>query len=243
MEKLNVLSIDFDFFQNVSEDVILNCYPDGIDLPTAITMPTWASHYANPEVEKQLLTVTPRTNEINTLKDIINSNCSKETSFMAANSHVHVYEFIKNLVKENQPEKLNIVNIDMHHDCFNDNEKVDCGNWISHIVKNFDNCSIQWIANPISKDAYGLGKKEFDFIKTDFKSIEKMKFDAVFLCRSDTWLPPHLDNYFDDFLYELVALFPNNMVEESIQEPRDMNEIIKAEKRMRTMYQRHGQLD
>lgn len=33
-QTLNVLSIDFDYFQNVSKDVLMNCYPAGLDLST-----------------------------------------------------------------------------------------------------------------------------------------------------------------------------------------------------------------
>ena len=32
-QTLNVLSIDFDYFQNVSKDVLMNCYPAGLDYP------------------------------------------------------------------------------------------------------------------------------------------------------------------------------------------------------------------
>ena len=55
----------------------------------------------------------------------------------------------------------------MHHDIFNDNAELDCGNWISNLIK--DNViaksspkeykSIRWIANPISLDTYGLSDK------------------------------------------------------------------------------------
>ena len=35
-QTLNVLSIDFDYFQNVSKDVLMNCYPAGLDLSTEL---------------------------------------------------------------------------------------------------------------------------------------------------------------------------------------------------------------
>ena len=35
-QTLNVLSIDFDYFQNVSKDVLMNCYPAGLDLSLSL---------------------------------------------------------------------------------------------------------------------------------------------------------------------------------------------------------------
>lgn len=44
---LKVLSIDFDYFQNVNADTIRSCYPDGIDLPTELSTIVWSGYYAN----------------------------------------------------------------------------------------------------------------------------------------------------------------------------------------------------
>lgn len=236
MEKLNILSIDFDFFQNVSAEVMLSCYPDGIDLPTSLTIMTWASHYGHPETEKKLMRITPKIEMIEELKSIISQNCDKNTPMMAANSHVHIYDFIKEQIDIHNPKSVYIANLDMHHDCFNSDTELDCGNWVGYAMKDFPNCQVQWIANPISKEIYDFDETEFLPAKTDLSIIKDKHFDAVFLCRSDTWLPPHLDESFDDLLYYLVSRFPNNKVEKCIQNPRDMEEHIEMEKKLREMY-------
>lgn len=235
MEKLNILSIDFDFFQNVSSEVMLSCYPDGIDLPTELTVMTWASHYAHSETGKKLLEITPKTEMIEELKSIIQKNCNKYTPFMAANSHVHIYDFIKEQIDVHKSKDVYIANLDMHHDCFNQDTKLDCGNWVGYAMKDFPNCQVQWIANPISKEIYNFDSSKFLPMETNFSTIENKHFDAIFLCRSDTWLPPHLDESFDDLLYYLARRFPNNRVEGCVQEPRDIIEHIEIEKKLRQM--------
>ena len=42
-KELNVLSIDYDFFQTVDIDTLATCYPDGHDLPTEIANVIWAT--------------------------------------------------------------------------------------------------------------------------------------------------------------------------------------------------------
>lgn len=54
MRPINILSIDFDYFQNVDSKTLLMHYPDGIDLPEELSRFIWASHYANPYAEKEL---------------------------------------------------------------------------------------------------------------------------------------------------------------------------------------------
>ena len=222
MKELHVLSIDFDFFQNTTEYIIRNCYPDGIDLPTAITKLTWSSHYANPKSAKLLSEVTTNKKQLEELKDIIDSNCLENTPLMCTNSHKHIYDFIKTFMEtsEDKIEHVYVTNLDMHHDAFNKDDEVDCGNWAYHVKKDFPDCHIKWIANAISEDMYGIEENIFDSIETNLKSLQDETFDMIFVCRSDTWLPPHLDNDFDDLLYYLVASFPNNQVEMAIEQPR-----------------------
>ena len=42
---MKILSVDFDYFQDVSKETLLK-YPDGVDLPTQITNFTLGSKYA-----------------------------------------------------------------------------------------------------------------------------------------------------------------------------------------------------
>ena len=198
-KELNVLSIDYDFFQTVDIDTLATCYPDGHDLPTEIANVIWATYYAASFTRRKLEKVGVDAEKLNELRHIIMKNADRNPpKAMITNSHVCIFDFIMDEYKRGGYKRLNLVNIDMHHDMFNENETLDCGNWVSHIVKEIPKTRIKWISNPVSKEAYGLTDRKFEIIENDFKSIRDKKWDLVFLCRSDIWTPPHLDKEFID---------------------------------------------
>lgn len=214
----NILSIDFDFFQIVDAHTLITCYPDGLDLPSYITEITWASHYATNKNE--LYDVTVNLPMLNKLKTIIR-NQDSNTRVYIAQSHKSIYDQIASLL-ESDYKTCNVYNIDMHHDCFTDSDKIDCGNWVNHILKNHKNTNITWIKNPVSLDVYG----GVDLPTEDnFDNIKDLKFDLIFLCRSDSWTPPHLDKEFDKLLKVMHNHFDSMLVEESTSRPRSMEEI------------------
>lgn len=221
---LNVLSIDFDFFQTVEETVIKEHYPDGVDLPTELTIFTWGSHYANKNCEQLIRNVGINETRLNELLAILSNNKAKEPKVLIANSHRHIYDFI--LENYSKSTKLNLVNIDMHHDMFNDNPKLDCGNWVKHITNAITNYSLTWIANPISLSVYKLDENEFDMVRYDFENIKDMDFDLIFLCRSDTWTPPHLDEYFHNIVKHIAAIYDNVLIENQVSKPRDFEDYV-----------------
>lgn len=205
-DNMKILSIDYDYFQQVSVDTMRKCYPDGIDLPTDVSNIVWASKYADPRIGKLIEKVALNEKELDLAIDILN-NQSADIPVMVTNSHIHAFHFIlDNVLNEFghknlsllEGDTLELVNVDMHHDILNENERLDCGNWIGQLLKKFDPpFSWQWISNPVSDEMYGLSKKEdpqWCFpIETSLEKIKDEQFDAVFLCRSDNWSPPHLD--------------------------------------------------
>lgn len=201
-KSLKILSIDFDFFQDVTRDD-LYMYPDGIDLPTEISTLVWQTKYLSyPELEK----IKVDDKKIEKMKDIIEFQ-DEQVPVMVSRSHKDIYGFI---VGQNKPfDRLDLVNIDMHHDLFNGNETLDCGNWISFLIEKYPAYKVTWIANKISKDVYGLKGSRFDVITENLDIIKNKKFDVIFLCRSDNWLPLHLDKDFDDFQNILEKKFSN----------------------------------
>ena len=87
--------------------------------------------------------------KLNELRHIIMKNADRNPpKAMITNSHVCIFDFIMDEYKSGEYKRLNLVNIDMHHDMFNENETVDCGNWVSHIVKEIPKTRIRWISNP-----------------------------------------------------------------------------------------------
>ena len=211
-QTLNVLSIDFDYFQNVSKDVLMNCYPAGLDLSTELSIFTWSGYYNNPKSAKELQKVEILEDELNHLKKLLLSDrISDDADVMITNSHVFIYELIHNCMERNDHYKdIRCINIDLHHDFVNGSEDVDCGNWISHLYKDYgDHFKFDWVVNPISRTL------------STVCDIKIKDFDVVFLCRSDNFFAPHLDPYFDEIVRLIESRFHDIRIEKSVNEVRD----------------------
>lgn len=223
-KKINVLSIDFDYFQNVTKNILSDCYPDGIDLSTELSIITWASHYNNQRVGKQLKKVGILHNELEYLKQILLSDyIADHAEVMITNSHKFIYPLIHELMDQNTNQCVHCVNVDLHHDFKNDNDEVDCGNWISHLCLEYGNdFTFDWVVNPISRTMYGLDEAKYDkAFLTSLADIQNQQFDVVFLCRSDNWFAPHLDKHFDEIVRLIAGKFYDIRIEESVSKVRD----------------------
>lgn len=232
---LRVLSIDFDYFQTVDKDTLFSCYPDGIDLSTHLSTIVWASYYANPTTEKKLQAISINEDELYTMESIL---CEQDTSIpvMISQSHRHIYDFIINWMERSgrtNEDGLCVSNVDMHHDFRNGNKELDCGNWISHLNEKYPSMGIEWIANPVSKTMYRLDRwDDKDLIKYKVSDMRETEFDAIFLCRSDNWLPPHLDIYFSEFCETIASHFTNVQYEKGILDLREYEELAAEERKL-----------
>lgn len=191
---MKVLSIDFDYFPIVNKD-LLSKFPDGVDQPAEISQIIWASRYATyPELKE----IEINKAELETLEKIISSQ-RRSTPCMIAQSHVHAYRFILDNLKDEK--KVELVNADFHHDITNSNKRLDCGNWIWHLtealIRDDVKMHLDWVVNPESLNAID-GEDFRPYVKNSLSEYEDTAFDAIFLCRSDNWVPPHLDKYFTE---------------------------------------------
>jgi hypothetical protein len=219
---LKVLSIDFDYFQKFphnSAEIMRNCYPDGHDAPSSLSAVIWLNHYAS--YESAIRQVKIDKEHLDVLISILYKQ-DFNTLCMSVGSHVRIFDFITQQYSNGNYTGCHIYNIDTHHDLFNDNKNLDCGNWGTHIKKTIPNTEITWIANRVSEDMYGLKcqKKLREIIQFDFDCILNEQFDLIFLCRSDTWLPPHLDPYFAKINKILTKGFARCLYEKQVQKPR-----------------------
>lgn len=215
-KSIKVLSIDFDYFQDVQKKV-LDCYPDGIDYPTNLSTAIWNSHYAFKSEELQSVVIIH--NELNKMKSIL-LNQEQDIPVMIANSHKHIYNFIYSNVPTDR--KLRVFNADMHHDMYHENKELDCGNWVNFLTEDYSNCGVLWICNPISKELFGIERspKLMKILPETLDIIKDTKFNAVFLCCSDMWTPPHLDKYFTELCDVMKGHFEEITIERGITEPR-----------------------
>lgn len=211
---MNILSIDFDFFQYPTKEELLN-YPDGVDLPSDISEITWSMHRRNTK------DVQFDYRNFRKIIDIITEQ-KPCVPVQIVNSHIHAYNFIKSIY-DSTP--LTVYNIDYHHDLFNNNEKLDCGNWLRFVKKDF-NANIRWITKKNSIDTYGIEK---DIVKKchiafGLNELENIQFDAIFICRSDPWTPPQFDKHFDKLLKLCCNKFDKVIGTKDIRTPRKVYE-------------------
>ena len=193
---MKVLSLDWDYFMNCSEQDRFMYFPDAgtEEIGSAMTQMCWAKRYA--ESEKQLLDIKTRSRELDQIKKWIDS---QDYPYMLAvlDSHKHLGDFLLQESLEESVRELEIVNVDHHSDMFDSGDTLNCGNWLTHIKEKLPDTKITWIRNTDSRTDEVA--KYDDIVVTD--SIEKCSeaFDIIYLCRSSLWSCPHLDKEFSAF--------------------------------------------
>lgn len=230
---LNILSLDFDYFLKFDNDdtSVLSEFPDGTEAFLQLNDAVWATHLAYKEVEDKIKTVKCNEDELAKVSVFLNA-CKADIPVMVANSHVNIYNFI--LSHANKGQELRIINLDFHHDAYNKSQELNCGNWVLKLKERTENpVSYQWVT---SKNGWNCSEGSIPcFIKESyrFKSFAEYlsqnkdyKPDLIFLCRSDVWVPPHLDGYFDMLMRFVAAHFNNVIGEQRITKPRDLSEEI-----------------
>jgi len=231
---MKILSIDFDYFQNVTKE-ILRDYPDGIDLGTTLSQIIWAVRYVegNPSKER-VESVTLNQDLFDNVMNVLNQQHSC-VPVMIHQSHVDAYDFICEQMKERQTDELELINIDFHHDIVNESDILDCGNWISYIKEAYPETKVTWIARELSLEVYGLNEPEIP-IKLSLDCIQDQQFDAIFICRSDTWTPPHLDIHFLLMSKYCVNWFDNVKLEDCIRRIRDIGFAVQQEQEISLLF-------
>lgn len=230
MSRLKVLSIDFDFFQDVDAHTMRYYYPDGVDLPTNLSTIVWGSKYSKRyKFSDKISSVKINTNLFAQMLTILD-NQDADTPVLIAQSHVSIYNFIHKHMEGH--DGVSIVNVDMHHDIFNDNPEVDCGNWLYHIAHDIPNTKINWITREVSLECYGIIPEDNLKAEFNFDKIQNASFDIIFLCRSDAWTPPHLDDWFTRMAGHIISHFTNVKGQVDVLQPRDISAIIEAEDKL-----------
>lgn len=160
---------------------------------------------------------------------------------------MYAYDMIMNYMHRHPKyTALNLVNIDMHHDLINDNFRIDCGNWISYVInklrKNNIKTKITWICNQVSLDIYNLKQDEFKEygmeIHTNLSPLKDITWELIFLCRSDIWLPPHLDEPFQQLANFIIDHSISADMEEGILDIRYTKDFIKTYQNIESSYRK-----
>lgn len=223
-DKINILSIDFDYFQNIPDKNILYSYPDGHDLCTELSMFMWSNVYAYKKTADRIKSVGINQSDLQAVEEIIDT-ANPYTPNWIVNSHIHMYDVVKTARNEHPDADIHVYNMDLHHDCFGHSKQLGCGNWVLHVIQDF-NVSVTWIANPTGLELCDIPEILKDSTVTSIQDLDTKTFDFIFLCRSDVWLPPHLDSYFEELRQHMINSFVTSNIDNQVNKPRNMQPLV-----------------
>ena len=211
-----VLSIDWDYFINCSARDRLFLFPDAGNeyISEQLQLFIWDSHYKSyPQIRKIGVT-----KDFDLMKEVCLSY--RGISPLVAVSHRHIYDYIESNTREN--EVIEVYNVDFHHDMYHyrsEGGDVNCGNWVNCLQKIRPNMKYHWIKRSDS-DLNNI-EGEVKCIYSPIEVLRRVKFDMLFLCRSDCWSPPHLDKKFLD-LVDAILHNPSTRIsiEKYAEKPR-----------------------
>lgn len=101
---------------------------------------------------------------------------------------------------ENSSKKINLVNIDHHHDIEyangpKANEHLTCANWVNYLYNINKIESYIWVNNPNSSSCE-IEYSNFKSINFKDYKLEEEEFDIICLVLSEPWIPPYLRNLY-----------------------------------------------
>jgi len=200
----NVLSIDFDFF--VREDPMWDWGHS--ENQAVFNEVAWSMRYQSLKLYEECNPARYADFKPDCLIGALRAcgmTFSDKIKVGIADSHIHAYKFIKDEVG-----KCNVINFDAHHDMFDEGDELNCANWAAMLRGEGIMDRYFWVKpKHISGNDYHEHKVKKWKVTSDFyqnyrlrKGLE-LKIDAVFFCRSSVWVPPHLDEKFE----EMIMLF------------------------------------
>lgn len=204
------LTVDWDFFLSANSFTRLNIYPQNLNERNREEIyEAWKNVYDNhPEILNMGIDMDKYTAFTHIILKY--SHLKLFRSFFVSDSHKFMYEIVLNeLHSKNLSNNTSfaLFNIDYHHDKFDyyqANEEINCGNWVNKLQEKCPNMSYTWFCKKDSEKRTIWGQlKDTTIIEEEcFEQnlshiFEQGKIDAVLLCRSGVWSPPHLDRYFN----------------------------------------------
>jgi hypothetical protein len=196
---VRVLSVDWDYFVDASEEERVYLFPDGGNegISGSISDIVWSSRYADSKrcidrggTKFRYLADIPLKSDYLKMRAKLRK-LSPSIPVLVADSHAHAYNFILDM-----ESPVDVVNIDFHHDLYSqgiERDELNCGNWLKLLFDMGHVNSITWVKHEVSCQAE---LKDAINITTDLSDVLGLDYDALFLCRSRVWSPPHLDKNF-----------------------------------------------
>jgi len=221
-----VLSIDWDYMIDVDKDRMM-FFPDGVDgFGMDVKDFIWAQYYANEGSKMELDSCGIKENDYNFLVKLVKKLVKKDVNVVVSESHFSMYEVARNYMGFGGYDKFRIYNLDYHHDLYSEDKSVvDCGNWFSCLINEDVIDKGVWINDKFSEKMPVKFKKKVK-VWDGLDKLDDIDFDLVFICKSSSWTPPHLDDRFIGFVDDVGIR--DRVMEEGVLENRmdGMSEMI-----------------
>ena len=212
----NVLSVDFDYW--VPEDPMLDWghQEKGIFLEM-IWISRAASLIANDHDPKQISKIDEAPSPIDFAGFLVDEKgYALGENFAVAESHESAYHYFEN------EKNMHVIHVDAHHDMGYTLKKVNCDNWLQHLidegkVKKVSMIYPKWrlqknmhwdmdMPDEVKSRIEDWKAKGIDIsVKFGLNELPaNVILNKVFVCRSGCWVPPWLDDDFADMCREIM---------------------------------------
>lgn len=175
----NIITIDFDIIMKPS-----------ISLYNDLATDNWLDLLKMPEARLFRADNVIYRKVSNYVFKLINSLSDEQIIFIEDHSRVINYV--------NEDEKINLINIDHHHDTGYENnsfvslDNINCGNWARWLLEQNNLNSYIWINNKNSEIDQEYVSKINNIIDINKINLDTLlKPDLLILCLSEPWVPPH----------------------------------------------------
>lgn len=201
---IKVLSVDWDYFINEINTTQRTCMPDlpNEKYPMGLMNTIWVTCYSTSIINKvDFNKIGIDMKNLKILKRIMD-NQSNKTQFFVTSSHARIYYAIERKARMMNDYEISIVNLDEHDDLSNYNNYIDCGNWGSNLISDFNVSEFIWYYN--NNTAEESIEKAYKYNVTalspehDLTELLGEKYDLVFICKSEPWTFPHHDLLFTE---------------------------------------------
>lgn len=229
---LNVLSIDYDYFMKFENDDTgpLASFPDGTEAFIGLSDYVWASRLACEYASSEIAKVSCNSDELFEVWKFLMKQ-RKSVPVLITNSHMHIHGFIKDNIGE--LDSVRVVNLDFHHDAYDKsrNGELNCGNWVNFLDREFS-LEYDWVTSDCGWNAAGKkpgileGRPRYRCISEFRNANPKFKPDIIFICRSDVWVPPHMDSQFLPFAFDVCGRFKDVRGNTEVLKKRDVSKYV-----------------
>lgn len=198
MERIKVLSIDFDYFINASIGTRNEIFPDGADeVPKEEMLSSWERMYHEYPITK-FIDVIDEYNYV--CKYLLHNKYKLGKTVFVADSHKAIQDVFKSIPFTTP---LDVYNIDFHHDMYyfyTGDDNYNCSTWARRLLEERACVNYTWIRRKDSDTRVLGGEVECNHTTRLREALTFFDADYVFICMSPEWTPPHLKSKFDEMV-------------------------------------------